>query len=90
MRLEWKQYQDPIFGPAAQIEGFPTNTDDWSASVHRRSIGKFDWFAHAYINGKYMCHNASTMRTAIKRLNAEIARRSIGLFGVDDLEIVGP
>ncbi len=86
LNLIWKPYADLIFGPAYELVGLPANSDDWSASAHRRTCNDgVSYFAHAYINGRYMSHNAKTMQTAIKRLNTEIDRRSIGLFGVDDI-----
>ncbi len=88
MTLTWRPYEDPIFGPAWRMEGLPPNTDDWSASAHRNADHTLAW-AHAYINGRYLNHHAKTMPTAIKRLNKEIDKMSIGLFGEDDVVFEG-
>ncbi len=80
MRLSWKQYEDPIFGPAWSLEGLPRAED---CGVARRHGKRF--IANATINGHYLSHCAGQVLVAIERLNREMDRRSIGLFGVDDL-----
>lgn len=82
LKLTWVKYQDPIFGEAFQMRGLPKGA---SASAHKR--GPHNYFAHAFINGSYMSHNGKTMRSAIDRLGKEFDRRSLGLFGVDDIVI---
>lgn len=85
MRLEWKECTDPIFGAGFILQGLPSPIE--CARAYRTS--KY-YVAQAWIGESYLNHHGKTMRSAMKRLNTEIHRRSIGLFGVDDLEIVGP
>jgi hypothetical protein len=80
MQLIWKEQDDPIFGHAFWLRGLKEGE---SATVHRRGYGKY--FAHAFIGGRYLSHTARTMASAMKRLEAEIDRRSIELLGVDDV-----
>lgn len=83
MRLTWTAYNDRIFGPALRLDGLPCA----NASGFARSHGK-RYMAHAYIGGRYLAHTAGTRAAAVKRLEREINRRSIGLLGVDDVEFI--
>lgn len=87
-QLTWRPYTDAIFGPAYSLDGLP---DGSSAFARRyggaRGKGAPRYIANAFIAGIYMSHCAGTVDAAMKHLNREIDRRSIGLFGVDDLVI---
>lgn len=81
MQLTWQQYDDPIFGRAYRLDGLPCPQDSGVARRH----GDTRYVAMAFITGRYLSHHAGTVHAAIKRLNAEIDKRSIGLLGVDDV-----
>lgn len=80
IRLTWVASKCPIFGDCFSLEGLPP---EWCGSAYR-SAGRA--VAHAWIGGRYLDHHARTLPQAIKRLNAEIDKRSIGLLGVDVVE----
>jgi hypothetical protein len=80
MILTWKKQEDAIFGNIMWLRGLKEGE---SATAYRR--GSYRYHAHAFIGGRYMSHCARTVQSAMKRLEAEIDRRSIGLFGVDDV-----
>lgn len=84
MKLTWRKYVDPIFGNALRLDGLP---EGMSATARRNGAGK-RYVADAWIGGRYLNHHAGTLAAAVKRLNAEIDRRSIGLLGVDVVELV--
>lgn len=85
MILTWKSTVCPIFGDAFELHGL---RDGESASCRRHGVGKF--IANAFIGGRYLSHVARTKASAMARLEKEIDRRSIGLFGVDDVTFVQP
>ena len=80
MHLTWRKTICPIFRVRYDLEGLPNG--DSGTAYH--SNGRY--VAQAYISGRYLRHRAGTMQAAIKRLNREIDRRSIGLFNVDDID----
>jgi hypothetical protein len=80
MRLSWTAYEDVIFGPSYQLEGLQRASD---CGVAHRQGKRF--VACATINGCFMSHEAGRILVAIERLNRELDRRSIGLFGDDEL-----
>lgn len=80
MILTWKEQDSPIFGFVFEMQGL---REGESASAHRR--GPNSYYAHAFIGGRYLGHCARTMKSAMKRLEREIDKRSIGLLGVDDV-----
>jgi hypothetical protein len=80
--LVWREGTDPIFGRAFTLEGL-TGKDE-SGGARRNPSGGF--VAMAFIKGRYLSHNGKTIFKAMDRLNSEICKLSISLFGVDDLE----
>lgn len=78
IKLTWVPVKDAIFGASHNLTGLPD--PEWSGRAYL-SAGRA--VAHAFIAGRYLRHCARTQKQAIKRLNAEIDKRSIGLFGVD-------
>ena len=88
MNLHWHEYADPIFGRAYELVGLPEGA---SANAHRRGTGCY--VANAYFpegyGSRFLSHQAKTMRSAVKRLESEIDKRSIGLLGVDIVTFEG-
>ncbi len=82
--LTWQPYTDEIFGPAYTLNGLP---DSRSSGAAYRSLAGH-WVAHAFIDGAYLNHKGRTAGTAMKRLEREIDKRSIGLFGLDTISFV--
>lgn len=80
MTLIWQKTTFAIFGEGYELAGLPNKNDCAHA---RKSDGRF--VALATINGRFLCHTARTMRSAMNRLEREIDKRSIGLLGVDDV-----
>lgn len=81
MKLTWQTHVDPIFGSGKILIGLPEGS---MACARRSGCGRY--VADAFIGGRYLNHKAGTLAAAIKRINSEIDRRSIGLLGVDDVE----
>lgn len=81
MILTWRKVPCALFTWRYDLEGIGTEN---SGCARRTAHQKY--LANAYINGHYMAHTASTLQTAMARLNNEIDRRSIGLFNCDTLE----
>jgi hypothetical protein len=79
MKLIWRASTCPIFGACYQLDGL-TGEDTAHARRHG-SAGRF--IALATIKGKILSHTAKTMPGAMRRLQSEIDRQSIGLLGVD-------
>jgi hypothetical protein len=86
MKLVWKKRPWPSrYGIFYDLTGLPNNGSNSAIAYYRP--GSKDYIANACISGLLMTHIAGTMQAAIKRLNNEIDRRSIGLFDLDDINI---
>lgn len=81
-KLTWRFYTDQIFGGAFRLEGLPKD----SVGTCHYQTAKKRFLAHAHVGGRYLMATGNTFQVAINRLNRELDRRSIGLFGVDVLE----
>lgn len=81
MKLTWRKVSCALFGWRYDLEGIGTEN---SGCARRTAHQKY--LANAFINGHYMAHKASTLKSAMTRLNNEIDRRSIGLFNTDTIE----
>ncbi len=89
LTMTWRSHRDLIFGDAWEIVDIPIAQvgEAHIASAYKRGDGT--WHAHAFIKGRYLSHCGSAAKTAMRRLQKEIDRRSIDLFGEDVVWFVG-
>lgn len=87
MRLTWEKYDSGIFGPCQRLTGLPDAS--WAVAV-RAITDAMDagFIATACFDGVVLSHRGPRLKTAMRRLEKEIDKRSIGLLGVDDVEFV--
>lgn len=85
MHLIWQKGDDAIFGACHNLTGLREGEN----GIVRRS-GEPNpkvprYAAMAFIADRFMLHRAGTADRARRCLEREIDRRSIGLFGVDEI-----
>jgi hypothetical protein len=84
MKLTWSETECSIFGPTLVLEGLR----DGESGCARKHGQKGRYIAMAFIGGRYLSHCAGTRQAAVTRLEREIDKRSIGLFGDDTVTFV--
>jgi hypothetical protein len=81
--LTWQAHTDSLFGAAYALHGLREGESGGARRTGDDAKGRARYAADAWIGGRYLCHTAGTMRAAMTRLEREIDRLSIGLFGDD-------
>lgn len=84
MLLVWKKVPW-LHGTRWELTGLPKGM---YASAHFVKSEKA-FIARAWLSGHSLSHSAGTCAAARQRLSREIDKRSIGLFGLDGIEIRG-
>jgi hypothetical protein len=79
MKLIWQKRDCSIFGSSLDLVGLREGESGCARKHGKRYI------AMAFINGRYLSHCAGTLKSAINHLEKDIDKRSIGLFGVDNI-----
>jgi hypothetical protein len=81
VRLVWKPQTSEAWGRHYELTGLPDNAFIYA---YRVDVGRY--FAGGIIKGSFVAHYSGNIHKAMRLLERELDKRSIGLFGVDVVE----